>query len=65
MLECTPPGLDQGVREADIPQRRHTTQQPGDDDFVHAGVDILDTGVSDQRRRIFGTDRSAGGGAED
>jgi len=31
VLERSPPGLDQGVREAYIPQRQHTAQQAGDD----------------------------------
>ena len=33
VLEGTLPGLDQGVREADIPKRQRTAQYPGDDEF--------------------------------
>ena len=48
MLQCSPPGLDQGVGERDLGLRDHAPESSGVDEFVNGRSSILYTGVGEQ-----------------
>ena len=47
VLEDSPPGLDEGVREGDSGLRQHAPKPTGRDHFVDGAVVVLDAAVSE------------------
>ena len=52
VLDHSPPGLDQRVRESDFRLCKNAFQQPGLDELVDRRVKVLDTTVDRRRLRL-------------
>ncbi|MFV1959984.1 MAG: hypothetical protein ACC662_11305, partial [Planctomycetota bacterium] len=59
VLQASPPGLDQGVREADLGLGQHAAQQTGRDHVIDGTIAVLDTAVGEERRRFAIGDEKA------